>query len=247
MKQILITGATSGIGKELAILAAHKGYEVIACGRNKQVLEELACINNITTIAFDVTDKTQTELALQEYSPDIAVLNAGVCEYVDANAIEPEMFERVFAANFFGVVNSVAALIPNLRKGSQIAMVDSLARLLPFPRSQAYGASKAALHYFSKSLEVDLRKKSIFVQSVSPGFVETPLTDKNDFNMPMCIPVEQAAESILKGIENQSHSIYFPFTFSLILRLLSRLPSRLQVVISQRLHSARGAERDSND
>lgn len=238
MTSILITGATSGIGLALAKLAADKGYGVIACGRNRAVLNELANHQNIEILQFDITDETATQEALANLSPDISVLNAGVCEYVDINQIEPKMFERVFAANFFGVVNSVAALVPNLKPGSQLVLVDSLARLLPFTRSQAYGASKAALHYFCKSLEVDLSTKQILVQSVSPGFVETPLTNKNDFDMPMRIPVEDAVKEMLVGIEKRSKSIYFPTLFSLILRTLSHLPNRAKVALSQRMKSS---------
>lgn len=235
MKTILITGATSGIGLALAKLCATRKYKVIACGRNQQVLDELSRHDNIQGLAFDVTDELATQSALSDLHIDIAVLNAGVCEYVDATDIEPAMFQRVFNANFFGVVNCVAALNQNMRRHSQIVLVDSLARLLPFTRSQAYGASKAALHYFCKSLEVDLSTRGILVQSVSPGFVETPLTNKNDFEMPMKVSVEKAVTAMLAGIEKQSKSIYFPVLFSAFLRLCSHLPNRLQVAMSKNI------------
>ncbi len=235
MSRMLVTGATSGIGLALAKLAATRGYQVIACGRNAEVLAELDAIENIQSLQFDVTDEQQTRAALGNLKVDIAVLNAGVCEYVDVDQIEPKMFERVFSANFFGVVNSVAALMPNLTSGNQLVLVDSLARLLPFTRSQAYGASKAALHYFCKSLEVDIADKGVLVQSVSPGFVKTPLTDKNDFDMPLRIDVDEAVEAMLEGIEKRSKSIYFPALFSAILRVLSHLPNRLKVSLSKRM------------
>lgn len=234
MKRILITGATSGIGKALALLCAAKGYTVIACGRNQIILDELAENANIETLKFDVADLVQVTDALQNLQADIVVLNAGVCEYVDVKDFDASMFERVFSANFFGVVNCVSALLKNMRSGSQIVIVDSLARLLPFTQSQAYGASKAALHYFTKSMQVDLTDSGIIVQSASPGFVETPLTDKNDFEMPMKISVDQAVEKLLVGIEKQHRSIYFPKGFSLILGLLSILPNWLKVSISQK-------------
>lgn len=224
-KKILITGATSGIGEALCRLAASRNYRVIACGRNTKKLDELKQIDKVDTLQFDVTDEISTRKALSGIDCDIAVLNAGTCEYVDVDAIEPAMFHRVFEPNFFGVVNCVAALRPALRPGDQVVIIDSLARLLPFTRSQAYGASKAALHYFTKSLEVDLSINNIVVQSVSPGFVETPLTDKNDFDMPMKITVEEAAKDLLAGIESQSRDVYFPTRFSLILRLLNALPN----------------------
>lgn len=232
MKTILITGATSGIGKALAIHAAREGYRVIACGRNKDALDELSSNSNIDACQFDVTDLEDARRALSAVKFDIAVLNAGTCEYVDIDNFEPDMFRRVFEPNFFGVVNCVDALLPKLQQGDKLVIVDSMARLLPFTKSQAYGASKAALHYFTKSLEVDLHHKGIKVQAVSPGFVETPLTDKNDFEMPMKISAEEAAQAMLAGIENDKQTVFFPRIFGFILRFMHILPTMLQKRIS---------------
>tara|TARA_Y200000002_G_scaffold377554_2_gene383357 strand:- start:574 stop:1293 length:720 start_codon:yes stop_codon:yes gene_type:complete len=232
VKTILITGATSGIGKALAIHAAKEGYRVIACGRNKDALDELSSNSNIDACQFDVTDLEDARRALSAVKFDIAVLNAGTCEYVDIDNFEPDMFRRVFEPNFFGVVNCVDALLPKLQQGDKLVIVDSMARLLPFTKSQAYGASKAALHYFTKSLEVDLHHKGIKVQAVSPGFVETPLTDKNDFEMPMKISAEEAAQAMLAGIENDKQTVFFPRIFGFILRFMHILPTLLQKRIS---------------
>lgn len=228
MATILITGATSGIGEALAKRCINDGHSVIACGRNEEKLAELAKLDNMTTCRFDVTDETATKKALAHIQCDIAVLNAGTCEYVDINNVEPDMFKRVFDANVFGVVNVVSALIPVLKSGNKIVFVDSLARLLPFPKSQAYGASKAALNYIAKSFEVDLAHTGIAVQTLSPGFVKTPLTDKNDFPMPMVISAEDAADYMLKGIISTRASVYFPRRFSFIVRLLNLLPEIIQ-------------------
>ncbi|AEF02436.1 MULTISPECIES: SDR family NAD(P)-dependent oxidoreductase [Alteromonas] len=232
MKTLLITGATSGIGKALALHAAEKGYQVIACGRNQGVLDELASKPNIKPLKFDVTSLEDAKQALHNVKCDVAILNAGTCEYVDIDEFESDMFRRVFETNFFGVVHCVEALIPSLKRGNKLVIVDSMARLLPFTRSQAYGASKAALHYFTKSLEVDLHDRGIKVQAVSPGFVETPLTDKNDFDMPMKITATEAAESMLKGIETDKQTVFFPRMFGLILRFMHILPVGLQKKLS---------------
>ena len=232
MKTLLITGATSGIGKALALQAAEKGYQVIACGRNQDVLNELASKPNIQPLQFDVTSLEDAKQALHNVKCDIAILNAGTCEYVDIDKFGSDMFRRVFEPNFFGVVHCVEALIPSLKKGNKLVIVDSMARLLTFTRSQAYGASKAALHYFTKSLEVDLHDRGIKVQAVSPGFVETPLTDKNDFDMPMKITATEAAESMLKGIETDKQNVFFPRMFGFILRFMHILPVGLQKKLS---------------
>ena len=101
MKKMLITGATSGIGKALAIYAADKGYQVIACGRNEEALNTLSKHRSITSLKFDVTSEEETAAALGQITCDIAVLNAGTCEYVDIDSFEPAMFRRVFEPNFF--------------------------------------------------------------------------------------------------------------------------------------------------
>lgn len=235
MKTILVTGATSGIGEALANHAASRGYQIIACGRNQDKLDALSNHQNIQTLQFDVTDQEQTRSVLSEIRFDIAVLNAGTCEYVDLPEFEPDLFRRVFEVNFFGIINCINALLPNCQSGNQLVIIDSMARLFPFTRSQAYGASKSAVHYFTQTMKIDLKQRGIIVQSVSPGFVETPLTDKNDFEMPMKITAQEAAESLLKGIVKGQSSIYFPTGFGLILRTLSRLPGKLQVWLSSKL------------
>lgn len=228
MAKILITGASSGLGESLALLAAKEGHQVIACGRNKQKLDQLCINENISSCVFDVTDNKSTRQALQGINCDIAVLNAGTCEYVDVDKLDPEMFKRVFETNVFGVVNVISALLPRLTSGNKIVMVDSLARLLPFTKSQAYGASKSALNYIAKTLEVDLASSGITVQTISPGFVETPLTDKNDFPMPMCITSAKAARYMLDGIFKNKSSVYFPRRFSAMIRVMNLLPEFIQ-------------------
>jgi NAD(P)-dependent dehydrogenase (short-subunit alcohol dehydrogenase family) len=232
MKSLLITGATSGIGKALALHAAENNYRVIACGRNEDALNELSKIDNIESLRFDVSSLDSARDALKNVNADYYVFNAGTCEYVDVERFESDMFRRVFEPNFFGVVHCVEAVLPNLKKGDSLVIVDSMARLMPFTRSQAYGASKAAVHYFTKSLEVDLHDKGIKVQAVSPGFVETPLTDKNDFDMPMKITADEAAVAMLKGIESGKSSIYFPRMFGYILRCMNTLTDGLKKKLS---------------
>lgn len=235
MTKILITGASSGIGQALALKCAQAGWHVIACGRDASKLAELDKIALISILAFDVTSPQECQQALAQIKPDIVVLNAGTCEYVDIDDWDPELFRRVFDANFFGVVNCLSALLPNLSKGSTLAIVDSLARLLPFTRSQAYGASKAAVHYLTKSLQTDLNSRGVQVKSISPGFVKTPLTDKNDFSMPDCISAEQAAEHIFEGLKSSRTSVYFPWRFAFIIRLLSSLPDGARQWLCQRM------------
>jgi len=218
LKSMLITGASSGIGRATALAAAAAGWKVIACGRDAARLAELAAAQPaIETRAFDLTNLDACCAALGTVVVDVA------------------LFHRVFEANFFSAVNTVAALLPGLRQGAKLLLVDSLARLLPFTRSEAYGASKAALFYFAKCLEVDLHERGIVVQTVSPGFVRTPLTDRNRFSMPLLIEPEQAAAAILGRLQSGERTGYFPLVFASLIRLLSTLPHRWQTAVCRAL------------
>lgn len=245
---VLITGATSGIGRQLALDYVAAGHHVIACGRNIKKLTELTNevpdASHITTAVFDVTNHQQTQAVLQDTLTqlaeplDVAILNAGVCEYVDdARKFEVALVERVFAANFFGVVNCISALLTKLQKGSKLVVVDSMARQFPFTRAEAYGASKAAVHYFASALRTDIVDTGIQVITVSPGFVKTPMTDANDFEMPMRISVAEASQAMRKGIAKGKAHIAFPSVFGFILASLQRLPYRVQIALSKRMRN----------
>ncbi len=232
MRHILITGATSGIGLALTKLALANEYRVSACGRNTAVLEELKH-TNLDILRFDVSDQQQTSDALKNLQPDVVVLNAGTCKYVDVENFSTAVFKANFEVNVFGAIHVLEALLPTLKSDSQLVFVDSLARLFPFNRASAYGASKAALNYIANSLRVDL--PNLIVQTVSPGFVKTPLTDQNTFSMPMLVTAESAASSILKGIESKKTHIQFPFLFTLFIRLLGSMPMSWQTRIGRKM------------
>lgn len=236
--KILITGATSGIGRQVALDYAAAGHSVVACGRNKDALAQLEAQQPelIQGCELDITDKAQTLQALGVFTDiDVVILNAGVCEYLDIEAFDSDLFERVFKVNVVGTMNCVQAVLPNLRAGNKLVIVGSTARLLPFTKAQAYGGSKAAIHYIARSLQVDLKPRHIKVLTVSPGFVETPMTDANEFEMPMKVSVEFASKAIRDGIEANKTDITFPTGFGLFLKFMSRLPQSWQVAISRRL------------
>lgn len=238
MSNVLITGATSGLGAALAEQCLARGDRVIACGRNAQALQDLQERHGqqVDIRRFDITDRDAVAESLADLPAiDIAIINAGTCEYLDVDRFDAALVERVLAANFLGAVYCSEALLPQLRAGSRLVFVDSLARLLPFTRSQAYGASKAALHYFARTMEVDLAARGIRVQSVSPGFIDTPLTRKNRFAMPMIISPEEAAAGILRGIDRGRRNIYVPWGFAALLRLLGALPECLQVRLASKM------------
>ena len=213
---------------------------VIACGRNKEVLAELgAASSNIHTLQFDVTNHEQTQHALSSlpFTPSTWVFNAGDCEYMDNGVVDAKLMARVMNVNVVGVANCVEGCQPHLDKGHRIVIVGSIASEVALPRAEAYGASKAAVSYFARTLAVDLKKKGIQVVTVFPGFVETPLTDKNDFEMPMIISTRQASNSIRKQLAANKTHIYFPARFTSILRFISLLPYSWQARLTAKLVS----------
>ncbi|NOU50319.1 SDR family NAD(P)-dependent oxidoreductase [Pseudoalteromonas sp. JBTF-M23] len=232
MKRVLITGATSGIGRGLAEQYAND-HIVYACGRNEQALSELTQIANITALQMDVTkiDEIKSQCA-QIDALDLLILNAGNCEYIDdAKHFDSALFKRVIDVNLLSLGYCLEVLLPRLREGGQLIIVSSSASFLALPRAQAYGASKAGATYLAQSLAVDL--DHIDVSVVHPGFVKTPLTDKNDFSMPMAVSVEQATKAIMKGISKRKKEIHFPKRFTFILKLLQLLPFSMWLFLSK--------------
>lgn len=236
MKSVLVTGASSGIGEALVKSWAKQGYRVIACGRDQQRLAALQQHDaNITTRSFDMTDADACQTALQDCQVDLVVLCAGTCEYIDNGNIDAALFKRVLATNVLGPVNCLAALQEQLQPGSRVAFVSSAAQWLPFPRAEAYGASKAALTYLAQSLRLDWEAKGIAISLIFPGFVDTPLTRKNTFPMPSRISVDFAAQAIIKGLHQGHNEIRFPYFFCLVLRLLALLPLSFQHRLLRRM------------
>lgn len=234
MKRVLITGATSGIGFQLACDYAADGWTVYACGRQCDVLKN---IENIHALSFDVSDLSSVNKALGAFSEsfDLIILNAGNCEYIEQGKVDTDLFHRVFDVNFFGVLHCLEALQSQLTSDSHIAFMGSSATFLPFSRAQAYGASKAALAYLARSLAVDLSEKGIQVSLISPGFVDTPLTAKNDFPMPDMISAVKASCLIRRGLAKKQAEICFPRRFIWFLKLMGLLPYTLQISLMRRL------------
>ncbi|PMH46764.1 short-chain dehydrogenase [Vibrio sp. 10N.286.49.B3] len=234
---VLITGASSGIGRQLALDYAQQGWRVYACGRNQDKLFELTTEADIMTLCFDVTSEHETQQALANLQPlpSLWILNAGDCEYIDDGQIDAAVIKRVMTVNVFGVANCIAAVQKDFQPGHKIAIVGSIASEVALPRAEAYGASKAAVSYFARSLRLALRQQQVSVVSIYPGFVATPLTDKNTFPMPMMVTVEEASNSIRSGLSTNKQQIYFPAGFTWALRLIGLLPYYWQAKLVARL------------
>lgn len=235
--KVLITGATSGIGKQLAMDYNKDGHEVWAVGRNEKALSELAHLG-LHTAQVDLSNREESlEWFKTLSSLDLAVLNAGTCEYIDLPEFDSALVARVMRGNVESMAVSIEGVLPALRKGENphLVGIGSSVTYLPLPRSEAYGASKAAISYLLDTLRIDLHNENIKVSHVRPGFVKTPLTDKNDFPMPFRVSSAEASRAIRKGIAKRKTEIHFPKRFTYILKLLSLLPTRLWTKLAQGL------------
>jgi NAD(P)-dependent dehydrogenase (short-subunit alcohol dehydrogenase family) len=225
-----VTGASSGIGRALVKELVAAGNFVIASGRNKEVLCQLAgeLGRYVKPFVFDVSSSSGLEAAklqLGEISDylDGVIACAGICEYEDTLLFDPLMYERVFEANFLGVIRTLHLAKPLLERSErkpQFVAVGSLSSVLPFPRAEAYGAAKAALQYFVKAASIDLSHQKLQIILARPGFVATPLTGGNDFSMPFLMTPTEAAECIIKGMAAHKKIIDFPRRLSWPLRFL---------------------------
>jgi NAD(P)-dependent dehydrogenase (short-subunit alcohol dehydrogenase family) len=246
-QRIWLTGATSGIGRALALRLLADGHRVALSARSESALAELAEGHaNALLLPLDVSDRAAVARAGERLAEafgglDLALLNAGTCEYLEARSFDVDLVERVFAPNFHGAIYCIDAALPLLRRARVeggrplLAATSSAAAYLPLPRAEAYGASKAALSHFLESLRLDLHGEGIDVSLIHPGFVKTPLTDRNDFAMPLRIEADQAAEAILQGLARRRLDIHFPRRFTLLVKLMGLLPPALRYRLGLRL------------
>lgn len=224
-RRVLITGASSGLGRQLALDYQHAGWQVWGCGRDVQRLEQLAQAG-IIPLAFDTRDRAALAGVAKQLPPlDLLILNAGTCEYMALdNGFDGELFARVIETNLIATGLALEAFLPLLSRGARLAIVSSSVSWLPLPKAEAYGASKAALDYLAATLRLDLQAKGVGVTLVRPGFVQTPLTAKNAFPMPCLVSVTEASRIIRAGLDAGQHQIHFPRRFIWLLRLLGGLP-----------------------
>ena len=231
MKRVLITGASSGIGMHLARSYLAAGWQVTAGGRSLNKLQAAIAspLPALTLCTFDIDDGAEVIKQLKRVKElDLVILNAGTCEYMDdALAFDSALFKRVINTNVIGTGYCLEGVLGNIKQGGQLAIMSSSVTLLPITRSEAYGASKAALDYLTRTLAIDLSPKGIAVSLIRPGFVDTALTKKNTFSMPGMISGEQASQFIMQGLEKRKLGINFPKTFFLIMKLITLLPNSL--------------------
>jgi NAD(P)-dependent dehydrogenase (short-subunit alcohol dehydrogenase family) len=235
---VWITGASSGIGRATALEFAKRGFTVVATARRLEQLEALCAepgaLGRIRAEAGDVTDPTGMTRVVETIEADhgpiaIAFLNAGTYFPDQGADFDATLIKRTFDINVGGVANCMEPVLRAMKRRGrgQIAVNASVAGYGGLPRSAAYGPSKAALINMCASLRFSLEPIGITIQVVSPGFVETPLTDKNDFPMPFVIKSEKAASRICDGLAHAGFEIAFPRRLAWILKVVNLLPYAL--------------------
>ena len=235
-KVIWITGASSGIGKALAIKFAENGWIVAASARRENLLKELQNINqNIYPYPLDVTDiekcKSTAKSIIDDLNGiDICVFGTGMHDPKSEKQFNLDKIREIMEVNYFGTMNSINSIYDYFseKKNGQISIISSVAGYRGLPAAGAYCASKAALTSFTESLNFEMKMKNVRVSLISPGFIKTPMTDQNDFPMPMIKSPEFAANEIYKGLtEKKGFEIHFPKAFTFIMKFLQILPNGL--------------------
>jgi len=244
---VWITGASSGLGKALALRMAHEGWRVAASARGADKLVELKRAaadgpGSIHAMPLDVTDAAATAATIarieDELGPiDQAVLNAGSHTPVRAGALKIEDFRALVELNLMGTVHCLSPLLARMtaRRSGRIAIVASVAGYRGLPTSAAYGMTKAGLINLAEALKPELDALGVTLQIVNPGFVRTPLTDRNPFPMPFLMEVEDAAAALQRGLQSQRFEIVFPRRLAYIMKVLRCLPAPLAFALTRRL------------
>ncbi len=235
-KKIWITGASSGIGKALAIKFAKEGWQVAASARRENLLKDLNNQNqNIHPFPLDVKNESETKNVFQSIIKkfeeiDISVFCTGIHDPDSEKKLNSEKIREIMETNFFGTLNCIMAVNTYFRekKSGHISIVSSVAGYRGLPAASGYCASKSALTSLAESLYFDFKRHNVRVSLVSPGFIKTPMTDKNKFPMPMIKSPEFAAEKMFIGLtKKNAFEIHFPIAFTMIMKLLKIMPNWL--------------------
>lgn len=244
-----ITGAGTGIGRGLAKRLAYDGWHVAVSARTLADLTSLSretanARGSIHPFPLDVTGEAEIAAVVPRIEADLgpidlAVLNAGTYLRFGADDFSPGAFRQQVEVNLMGVVQGLGALLPSMmsRRSGHIAVVSSLAGYCGLPKAAGYGATKAALINLCESLRPECEAAGVAITVINPGFVKTPLTDKNEFPMPFLISVDQAVEAIMRGLAHRRFEIAFPLRFAWIMKLLRLLPYPLFFALTRRLVS----------
>ena len=247
-----VTGASTGIGRELASNLIAQGYTVAVTARSSEKLqafarEKVGGPDKVLPYPCDVTDAKAMREVVAAIERDagpivLAVFNAGDYFPTHGEALKLDDIVKTMEINFLGEMYGLVPVVERMRerRRGQVVLVGSATSYLGFPSAAAYGASKAALNNFAEALKHDLDKLNIRIQVVNPGFVDTPLTQKNDFSMPALMPLKRAGKRFAEGIKSGGFEVSFPRRLTWAVKLIARLPRSWRYAL---IHRATGWEK----
>ena len=235
-KVVLITGASSGIGRALALELGRRGARLGLTARRGEELLRLSeeierAGGEAMALPADVRDPTAMEDAASKVRErwgkiDVLVANAGMSSTTAATRLNAGEVGDVISINVLGVVNSVAAVLPAMieRGAGHLVAISSLSSYRGMPKSAAYSASKAAVSTLFESLRVDLRKSGIDVTTIHPGFIRTPMTAGRKKKLPFLLEPDDAARRIVKAVERRARTYAFPWQLASLVRVIKHIP-----------------------
>ncbi|AUH66766.1 SDR family NAD(P)-dependent oxidoreductase [Paracoccus zhejiangensis] len=238
-ERIWIMGASDGIGAVLTHLWAARGADVILSARSADKLADLAQeLGGAEVLPCDVTDRdsldTVAKAIIDGGKLDRAITLAALYDPGKVMELDPDQSARIVNVNLTGSFNFARAAVPLLRQGGQLALTGSVAGFFGLPQGQMYSATKAGVINLAESLRAELAN-DVDVRLISPGFVDTRLTQKNDFDMPALMQPAAAAEAIMNGLNKGGFEVHFPRRLTLPLKLLRALPYGLALRLTKRL------------
>jgi len=237
---IWIIGASDGIGAALAKAWAGQGARLILSARSEDKLKALAASlgEGHYAVALDVADRASVEAAAEQVAQigpvDRVVHLAALYDPGKVAEVDPDMAAKIIDVNLTGTFHLCRIAPKVLREGGQLALCGSVAGFIGLPQGQIYSATKAGVINLVESLRAELAGR-IDVRLINPGFVDTQLTKKNDFDMPAMITPEAAASRIIKGLNGRRFDIHFPYRLTLVLKLMRALPYWLSLPLTRRL------------
>ena len=242
-KKIWIIGASSGIGRALALGYARSGHRIVASARRSDQLQALADLSDrVEVLPLDVTKADDVGAAVASMAtrgelPDQTIYCAASYQPGGLDVLTQQAASEHMAVNYLGAVALIEALTPALKaRGSgKIAITSSLTSYCGLPKASLYGPTKAALASLCETLRPEFERLGLTLQLINPGFVSTRLTEKNDFPMPFLMSEENAAERIMDGLEGERFEVVFPLRMAFLLRFLRILPYGLYFTLMRRM------------
>lgn len=244
--KVWIIGASTGIGRELAMAIAPKCNHVWISARNEAKLIDVAKQkSNLSVIPLDITQPQQLSEAFAKIQQsdsnaqaiDLVVISSAIGLMSKLPKFDPELYRQSIETNYMGTVYAISAVLPAMvaRGQGHIALIASVAGYRGLPDGAPYAPTKAALINLAECMRPSLRRLGITVSVINPGFVETPMTAQNRFPMPFLMQPDEAARRIVRGLDRKQYEIAFPKRMAYFLKLMRILPNAVFFALADRL------------